>query len=92
MLEENEEKEALKYANYIIEIGESGFNIFAVEIENDLREWVATVPDPEVGMAIVEGLILVEHKRQQYPDTAPVFQSNDGRPLPPFLRKASQSS
>ena len=87
-----EEETTLKYANYVIEIGDAGFNIFAVEAEKDLKEWVATVPDPEVGMAIVEGLILVEHKRHQYPDSAPVFQSNDGKPLPPFLRKASESS
>lgn len=81
----------LSAGNYTIEIAPGGFGIFAEDDFGD-RQWVATAPDPEVAMKIVEGLIMVEMKRFYHPDSAPVLKSAEGKPLPPFLKKGSEKS
>ncbi len=88
----SEEKTTLKYSNYTIEITETGFGVFAEETGSQEKEWVCTAADPQVAMSIIEGLVLLEHKRFHYPDSEPTFQSGNDKPLPPFLRKASQNS
>jgi len=81
----------LSAGNYTIELAPGGFGIFVTDSLGD-REWVATAPDPEMAMRIVEGLIMVEMKRFYHPDSAPVFKSNEGKPLPPFLKRGVEKS
>ena len=76
----------LSVGNYVIENAKGGFGIFATD-EIGEKTWVATAPDPEVAMKIVEGLILVEMKRFYHPGTDPIFTTEEGNPLPPFLKK-----
>lgn len=79
----------LSVGNYTIEMASGGFGIFATDELGD-KQWVATAPDPEVAMKIVEGLILVEIKRFYHPESAPVLKGTEGKPLPPFLRNTAQ--
>ena len=81
----------LSVGNYTIELSPGGFGIFASDDFGD-RQWVATAPDPEVAMKIVEGLIMVEMKRFYHPESAPVFKTTEGKPLPPFLKKGAEKS
>jgi len=76
----------LSVDKYVIESGKTGFAIYA-DVGGGSREWIATAGDPKTATDIVEGLILVEMKRFYYPESQPTFSSEDGRPLPPFLRK-----
>ena len=84
-------KSTLSVGNYSIESERDGFAIYA-EAEMGAKEWVATTLDPEIAMRIVEGLILVEMKRFYYPDSDPTFKDQEGKPLPPFLKKGSEAS
>lgn len=90
--EMNSKNPTLSIENYNIEMVDTGFAIFVTKTDTGEREWVATAGDPQIAMTIVEGLILVEYKRFYHPDTEPVFQSADEKPLPPFLKKGSEKS
>lgn len=87
----NNEKTTLQTGKYTIEQIDTGFAIFSTNLAG-AREWVATTSDPAQAMTIVEGLVLVEQKRFYYPETTPVFQSADEKPLPPFLKKTPEKS
>jgi len=76
----------LSVGNFTIEGSEGGFAIFAVD-EIGEKEWIATAPDPEIAMKIVEGLIMVDTKRFYHPESQPTFSTTEGKPLPPFLKK-----
>ena len=80
------EKATLSVGKFSIEPSPGGFGIFAADELGD-KEWIATAPDPELAMKIVEGLILVDMKRFYHPDSAPVLTGADAKPLPPFLKK-----
>jgi len=84
-------KSTLSVGNYSIESERTGFVIYA-ETEPGAKEFIANVLDPEVGMRIVEGLILVEMKRFYYPESDPTIKDQSGNPLPPFLKKGSEAS
>jgi hypothetical protein len=84
------ESPTLTVGKYSIESAEGGFGIFAVG-EFDNKEWVATAPDPELAMKIVEGLIMVEMKRFYHPEATPVVKGAEGKPLPPFLKKGPEA-
>lgn len=85
----SEDKPTLSVGNYTIEMAPGGFGIFAADELGD-KQWIATAPDPEVAMKIVEGLILVEIKRFYHPESAPVLKGKEGKPLPPFLRTTAE--
>jgi hypothetical protein len=84
------ESPTLKVGKYSIEMKDGGFGIFAVG-EFDNKEWVATAPDPESAMKIVEGLIMVEMKRFYHPEATPIVTGAKGKPLPPFLKKGTEA-
>lgn len=81
----------LKTGKYSIQFSGSGTTIFAEEEFGD-KKWIATTTDPEMAMTIVEGLILVEHKRFYHPETKPVIKDQENKPLPPFLRRGVEKS
>lgn len=82
-------KPTLSAGKYNIELASGGFGIFILD-EFDHKNWVATAPDPEIAMKIVEGLILVEMKRFYYPESQPVLKPQEEKPLPPFLKKGPE--
>jgi hypothetical protein len=87
------EASTLSTGKYDIEFGEKGTNIFTTDAESGQRQWMATVSDPETATKVVEGLILVEHKRFYRPEAAPVFHTveNKDKPVPPFLTKGTET-
>jgi len=64
------EKSTLTTGKYTIEFSDGPSNIYAFD-ENKNKTWIAAVADPQLAMQIIEGLILVEHKRFYHPDSAP---------------------
>jgi len=84
------ESPKLTVGNYSIEMVDGGFGIYAID-ELDNKQWVATAPDPELAMKIVEGLIMVEMKRFYHPEATPVIKGAEGKPLPPFLKKGAEA-
>ena len=64
------ESSTLSTGNYTIEFSDGPSHIYKFD-ENKNRIWIAAASDPQVAMEIVEGLILVEHKRFYHPDSAP---------------------
>lgn len=86
-----DESPTLAVGNYSIELISEGFGVFNTDEFNN-KERVAIVLDPEVGMRVVEGLILVDMKRFYHPEAAPVISSAEGKPLPPFLEKVASRS
>ena len=84
------ENPTLKVGKYSIEMKDGFFGIFA-EGEFDNKEWIASAPDPEIAMKIVEGLIMVEMKRFYHPEATPVVTGAKGKPLPPFLKKGTEA-
>ena len=88
---ETEGRSTLTTANYHIEFDKDGTYIYTLDEKGDNKQWLASTTDPETATRIVEGLVLVEHKRFYHPETEPVFTSGDGKPLPPFLKKGTQA-
>lgn len=86
----NQEGPILSVGNFTIEVAPGGFGIFVTDDLED-KKWLATAADPEIAMKIVEGLVLVEMKRFHYPESAPTFKSEGGKPLPPFLEKGTEA-
>lgn len=74
----------LQTGKYTIEFSSSGTAIFTIDDFGD-KKWLATTTDPDTAMVIVEGLILVEHKRFYHPEANPVLRDKENKPLPPFL-------
>jgi len=81
----------LKTGKYSIEFSGSGTAIFA-QNEDGEKKWIATTTDPAQAMVIVEGLIMVEHKRFYHPETIPVLKDAENKPLPPFLKRGVEKS
>lgn len=81
----NNEPTTLQTGKYNIELTDGATNIFT-EREDGTKEWVASAIDPNLAMQIVEGLILVEHKRFYHPESTPKISSTNDKPVPPFLR------
>jgi len=84
------ESPTLAVGKYSIEMKDGFFAIFAAD-EFGNREWLASAPDPELAMKIVEGLIMVEMKRFHHPEATPVVTGAKGKPLPPFLKKGTEA-
>ncbi len=86
----SEEKTRLSTGKWSI-AQDDGVAVIYAEDEMGKKEWVASTTDPKKAMDIVEGLILVEHKRFYKPGATPVFESGNDRPLPPFLKRSKSS-
>jgi len=78
------ENSTLSTGKYTIELTGGASVVYAFDTEGN-KTWVCSASDPMVAMNIIEGLIMVEHKRFYYPDSKP--QINVGTPKPPFLNK-----
>ena len=68
---EGNKEQVLKTGNYEIEFSNGPCKIYRVGPDEGPKEWVCTCPDYEIAMGIVEGLILVEHKRFYHPESTP---------------------
>ena len=82
----------LSTGKYTVEFDKDGTSIFTIDAQNGKKQWLASVSDPNLATIIVEGLILVEHKRFYHPEAGPTFSTDQNKPLPPFLKKAPQAS
>lgn len=90
MTEANEEVKTLQTGQYTIEFSNGPSQVY--RIDGDHKEWVCSTPDPEVAMQVVEGLILVEHKRFYHPEAQPKVQmagstATEAPPVPKFLKR-----
>jgi hypothetical protein len=83
----SQEKSTLSTGKYTIEFGGGPSVIYKFDEDNN-KIWLASVSDPETAMQIIEGLILVEHKRFYHPEATPTINVKDGNPAPPFLKRS----
>ena len=90
MMTNNEETAQLTTGNYTIKQEKGAAVIYTTDEGGEMR-WLASTTDPNKAMEIVEGLILVEHKRFYKPEATPTFVSGNDRPIPPFLKKSKSS-
>ena len=81
----NEQKSTLSTGKYTIELSKGASAVYKFDDEEN-KIWVCSASDPQVAMDIIEGLILVEHKRFYYPESTPVISMEQG-PSQPFLKK-----
>jgi hypothetical protein len=86
----SEETTQLTTGKYTIKQDKGAAVIYTTDEGGEMR-WLASTTDPNKAMEIVEGLILVEHKRFYKPEATPVFVSGNDRPLPPFLKRNKSS-
>ena len=80
-----QEKSTLSTGKYHIELDDGPSVIYKFDDDGN-KSWVATTSDPNTAMQIIEGLILVEHKRFYHPEATPTVTAKGNRPLPPFLK------
>lgn len=81
------QKATLSTGKYTIELSKGASAVYKID-EGGNKIWVCSAGDPQVAMEIIEGLILVEHKRFYYPDSAPkVGAAETTKIAPPFLKK-----
>lgn len=83
---QSQEKRTLSTGKYTIEFDDGPSVIYKFD-ENENKIWVASASDPDTAMRIIEGLILVEHKRFYHPETEPIISTEKKSPQPPFLKK-----
>lgn len=78
----------LSTGKYTIELARGSSVVYKFD-DGGNKIWVCSAPDPQIAMEIIEGLILVEHKRFYYPDSAPKIGSAETTKItPPFLKKS----
>lgn len=83
----NSESSTLSTGKYTIELSRGASIVYKFD-DGDKKTWVCSTSDPQTAMEIIEGLILVEHKRFYYPDSAPTISSAGTTKItPPFLKK-----
>ena len=91
----NTENSTLKYGQYTIELANGPSMVFRLD-ESGTKEWVASCPDPQTAMDVVEGMILVETKRFYYPESKPSINfenPNDKKEekiIPKFLKRPTK--
>ncbi len=78
----------LRTGNYTIELGGAGCTVFRLEGDSSKVFICGRVPDPELAMMIIEGLILVENKRFYYPESTPTMVTEHKDPTPAFLKRS----
>lgn len=97
MTESNEQEHStLKFGQYTIELTDGPSAVYRIDQEGN-KQWIASCPDPEIAMDVVEGMVLVEQKRFYYPDSKPTvnFQNTateatevkEEVPVPSFLKR-----
>lgn len=94
MTENNEQDHStLKFGQYTIELSDGPSTVWRVDSEGN-KQWVASCPDPEIAMDVVEGMVLVEQKRFYYPDSKPTVnfgttatEVKEEAPVPSFLKR-----
>ncbi len=64
------EKSTLSTGKYTIEFSNGPSAIYKFDDDGN-KTWIASAGDPQVAMEIIEGLILVEHKRFYHPEATP---------------------
>jgi hypothetical protein len=79
-----ESKSTLSTGKYTIELSNGPSAVYKIDNEGN-KIWVCSASDPQVAMDLIEGLILVEHKRFYYPDSTPSIGMSGT--TPPFLKK-----
>jgi len=67
-----QEKSTLSTGNYTIEFSDGPSNVYMFDA-NKKKIWIASAADPDMAMQIIEGLILVEHKRFYCPEATPAI-------------------
>ena len=85
-----EAKTTLSADKYTIELSNGPSHIFKFDKEKQ-KIWIASAADPDLAMQIIEGLILVEHKRFYYPESTPNVTTEikeSSPPSPPFLKRS----
>ncbi len=83
-------KSTLSVDKYTIELSDGPSHIYKLDNESN-KIWVAAASDPDTAMQIIEGLILVEHKRFYYPESKPNITTEvhgTGPKTPPFLKRS----
>lgn len=87
MNSETSAKSTLSTGKYTIELSRGASVVYKFD-DSGNKSWVCSAGDPQIAMEIIEGLILVEHKRFYYPDSAPKIGSAETTKItPPFLKK-----
>ncbi len=81
-----QEKSTLSTGNYTIELSDGPSHIYRFDEQNN-KIWMAAAADPNLAMLIIEGLILVEHKRFYHPEAEPTISVESKGETPPFLKK-----
>jgi hypothetical protein len=77
---------ALTHGKYTIDLGSGGCSVYT--FKGDQKVFLCGgIADPELAMAIVEGLLLVEAKKFYAPDAARTVTVEDGETVPPFLKR-----
>ena len=65
-----QEKSTLSTGKYTIEFDNGPSVIYKLD-DHGNKVWIASAGDPQLAMQIIEGLILVEHKRFYRPEAGP---------------------
>ncbi len=66
----DQEKSTLSTGKYTIEFSNGPSVIYKFDDKGN-KIWIASAGDPQLAMEIIEGLILVEHKRFYRPEATP---------------------
>ena len=74
----------LSVGKYFIELSNGPAIVYCLD-ESGEKRWICSTTDPQKGMDIIEGLILVETKRFYYPETGHKINNEESN-KPPFLR------
>jgi len=85
------EKTTLSTGKYTIELSNGPSIIYKIDEEGG-KQWLCSTTDPETAMSIVEGLVLVEHKRFYHPEATPEIKPSTGTFVPPFLKRKGNLS
>lgn len=89
-MENNKETKTLTTGQYTIELSDGPSQIYKLD-EEGAKIWICAASDPDIAMTIIEGLILVEHKRFYHPEATPTVKmagaEKEQKTVPLFLRK-----
>lgn len=84
------ENSTLQFGQYTIELTNGPSLVYRIDQEG-AKQWIASCPDPEVAMEVVEGMVLVESKRFYYPESVPTVNFENAQkeeiPVPNFLKR-----
>ena len=84
-----EDKPKLSVGKYTIDLDSGGCKIYSLGEGGHKSFICGEIPDPQIAMQIIEGLIMVEYKRFYYPESSPTFEQKEEKPQEneiPFLK------